>query len=187
MPRKLDEIDLKIIKSLMSDARRSATQLSKDVGVSRLTIINRLKKLTAENIIGTNMGINIGKLGFQTALVALEVKGDLKQQMERNLSDCPRVLTLLRLNEKANLLVLLYGENQNTLGSTIERLRDLPSVNIVYVHHSRPPLFPKAFSLRVFPEKNDLTPCGRKCRECLCYQNDRCVGCPAVTEYKGPL
>jgi len=187
MPQKLDKIDLRIIKSLMSDVRRSATQLSKDAGVSRLTIINRLKKLTAENIIGTNMGINIGKLGFQTALVALEVKGDLKQQLERKISECPRVLTLLRLREKANLLVLLYGENQNTLGSTIECLRDLPNVDIIYVHHSSLPLFPETFSLRVFPDKNDLTLCGKKCGDCLRYQNDQCVGCPTVTEYKGPL
>jgi len=187
MSRKLDKIDLKIIKSLTSDARRSATQLSKDVGVSRLTIINRLKKLTAENIISTNVGINIGKLGFQTALVAFEVKGGLKQQTERNLSECPRVLTLLQLNEKANLLILLYGEDQNSLGSTIECLRDLPDVSIVYVHHLRPPLYPEAFSLRVFPEKNDLTPCGRKCSDCLRYENGQCVGCPAVAEYKGPL
>jgi len=187
MSRKLDKIDLRIIHSLMIDARRSATQLSKDVGVSRLTIVSRLKKLTAENIIGTNVGINIGKLGFQTALVALEVKGDLKQQVERNLSECPRILTLLQLNEKVNLLVLLYGENQNTLGSTIECIRGLPSVSIVYVHHSKAPLFPDNFGLRIFSEKKNLTPCGKECRACIFYRNDQCVGCPAVTEYKGPL
>jgi len=187
MPQKLDKIDLKIIESLMSDARRSVTQLSEDAGVSRLTIINRLKKLTKENIIGTNVGINIGKLGFQTALVALEVRGDLKQQTERNLSECPRVLALLRLSEKANLLILLYGENQDTLGSTIECLRDLAGVNIIYVHHSGPPLLPEAFSMHVFPEKNDFTPCGRKCSDCLSYKTDHCVGCPAVIEYKGLL
>jgi len=187
MPRKLDKIDLKIIKCLMSDARQSASQLSRDVGVSRLTIINRLKRLTEENIIDTKAGINIGKLGFQASIVALEVKADLKQQTERNLSECPRVLTLLRLNEKANLLVLLYGENQNTLGSTIECLRDLPNINIVYVHSLVPWFFPKTFSLRIFPEKNDLAPCGRKCSGCIRYENDQCVGCPAVTEYKGPL
>jgi len=187
MPPKLDKIDVKIIKSLMSDARRSVTELSKDVGVSRLTVINRLKKLAAENILGTNVGINIGKLGFQTALVAVEVKGDLRQETERTLSECPRVLTFIRINDKANLLLLLYGEDQNSLGSTIECIRDLSDVSVVYVHHSRPPLFPEVFSLRVFPEKNDLTPCGRKCGGCLRYRNGQCVGCPAVTEYKGPL
>jgi len=187
MSRKLDTVDLRIIDSLMIDGRRSATQLSKDVGVSRLTIVSRLKKLTEENIISTSVGINIGKLGFQTALVALEVKGELKQQTERNLSECPRILTLLQLSEKVNLLVLLYGENQNTLGSTIECIRSLPSVNIVYVHHSKPPLFPDNFSLRIFPEKKNLTPCGRKCGACIFYRNDQCLGCPAVTEYKGPL
>lgn len=187
MLRKLDKIDLKIIKSLMRDARKSVTQLSKDVGVSRLTLINRLKKLTAEDVIRTNVGINLGKLGFQTALVALEVKGDLRQEVERNLSKCPRALMLLQPAEKANMLVLLCGENRNTLESTIECLRDLSGADIVYVHHSRPPLFPDAISLQVFPEKDDLTPCRRKCGDCFRYLNDQCVGCPAVTEYKGPV
>lgn len=152
MPRKLDKINLEIIKSLMSDARKSA-----------------------ENVIRTSVGINIGKLGFQTALVALEVESDLRKEIERNLSKCPRVLMILQLAEKASLSVLLYGENQHSLGSTIECLRYLPGTNIIYVHHSRPPLFPEAISLHVFPEKNDLTPCERKCSDCFRYQNEQCV------------
>jgi len=187
MLSKLDKTDLMIIKSLTHDARKSATQLSKDVGVSRLTIINRLKKLSEENIMSINAGINIEKLGFRVAIVAVEVRGNLRQDVERNLSGCPRVLTLLRLEEKANLLILLCGEDQNTLGSTIECLRDLSDVNIVYVHHSRPPIIPQAFSMRIFSQKNDLTPCRRKCSDCLRYQNSQCVGCPAVSEYRGPL
>jgi len=57
----------------------------------------------------------------------------------------------------------------------------------VYVHYSRPPLFPDAVSLQVFPEKDDLTPCGRKCDDCFHYKSDQCVCCPAVTEYKDPF
>lgn len=186
--RKLDEIDLKIIHSLRKDARKPITQVAKEIGVSRPTVISRLDKMMKKNILCVSAGLNIRELGFPTACVALEAKGvDLRQKVERNLSRCPRVLMLLRPVEKANMLVFLFGEDQNTLRSTIESLRDFSGADLVYVQHSEPPLFTESFSLRVFPEKSDTAPCGRKCVDCIHYQNDQCVGCPAVTEYKGPL
>jgi len=188
MTRRLDKVDLKIIESLKSDARRPVTQIAKEVGVSRPTVINRLNRLVTENLIHIDVGLNIRKLGFQTACVALEVKGvDVRRKVEENLSKCPRVLTILRLTEKANLMALFFGENHSTLTSTIESLRDFSGADIVYVHHSEPPLFTETVSLNVFPEKSDIAPCGRKCSDCFRYQNDQCIGCPAVIEYKGPL
>lgn len=186
--QKLDKTDLKIIQSLEEDARKPVTQLAKETGVSRPTIISRLDRMMKQNILHISAGINIRELGFPVACVALETKGiDLRQKVERNLSRCPRVLMLLRPAEKANMLAFLFGEDQNTLRATIESLRDFSGADLVYVHHSEPPLLTESFSLRVFPEKSDVTPCGRKCVDCVRYQNDECIGCPAVTEYKGPL
>lgn len=187
MTYKFDKVDLKIIKSLIRDARQPVTQLAKEVGVSRPTAINRLKKLTSKNILQINAGINIGKLGFRMACITLEVKGgDNRQQIEKHLINCPRILMLLRLSGKPNLFITLFGENQNTLVSTIESLRDFPGINIVDVNHSEPP-FSGTFSLKIFPEKSDITPCGKKCSDCFRYKNDQCLGCPVATEYMGSL
>ena len=186
-PRKLDPKDLRIIHSLREDARKSITQLAKETGLSRPTVVSRLEKMMQQRILHISAGINIRELGFPTACVCLELRGDdLRQRVERDLSGCPRVLMFLRTAEKANALVFLFGEDQNTLRSTIESLRDL-GADLVDVYHSEPPISPECFSLRVFLEKSDMTPCGRRCSDCVRYQDDQCVGCPAVKEYKGPF
>lgn len=184
----LDEKDLKIIDSLREDARKTVTQIAKETGLSRPTVTRRLDDLKKQNILSVSAGINIRELGFSTAHIALEIKGvDLKQKVMRLLSRCPRVFMLQRPIERADLLVLLFGEDQKSLRSTIECLRGLSVANLIYVHYSEPPLYPEHFSLRVFPEKGDTTPCGKSCADCINYKNDQCVGCPAVAEYRGPL
>ncbi|MFQ6053785.1 MAG: AsnC family transcriptional regulator, partial [Candidatus Bathyarchaeia archaeon] len=180
--------DLKIISSLGEDARKTVTQLAKETGLSRPTVTNRLSGMIKQNTLRITAGLNIKKLGFPIAYVSLETRGaDLRQKVERNLLNCPRVLMILRPSEKANLSVLLFGEDQRALRSTIESLRDFTGADLVDVHYSEPPSFPEHFHIRVFPEKSDTAPCGRKCVDCIRYKNVQCVGCPMVTEYKGPL
>jgi len=184
--RILDEKDLKIINSLREDARKTVTQLAKETGLSRPTVTSRLDNMKKQNTLLISAGINIRELGFPTAYVALETKGvDLRQKVERTLFRCPRVLTIQRPVERANLLVFLFGEDQKTLRSTIECFQGFSGSDFLYVHYSEPPLYPEHFPIRVFPEKSDTTPCEKKCVDCINYKNDQCVGCPTVTEYKG--
>lgn len=186
--RILDQRDLKIIFSLCSDGRKTITRLSKDTGLSRPTVTNRLDKLMKQNILKVKACLNIKELEFPIVIIALEIYGrELRQRLEKRLIDCPRALILLRPAEKANLLAIFYGENQGTLRSTIESIVDQTGVNLVYAHYSDPPLFPEHFNLQVFPQKGDVTPCGLRCIDCPSYKRGQCLGCPAVVEYKGPL
>ena len=47
----MDELSLKLLSLLKADGRMSVTALSQALGVSRLTIDNRIKRLEAEDII----------------------------------------------------------------------------------------------------------------------------------------
>ena len=47
----IDQIDEKILKNLMVDARVSARQLALKMGMSTVTIISRIKKLEKNNFI----------------------------------------------------------------------------------------------------------------------------------------
>ena len=47
----LDEIDRAILNSLLSDARASQRQLSRDVGVAQGTITNRIRRMEELGII----------------------------------------------------------------------------------------------------------------------------------------
>jgi len=69
---------------------------------------------------------------------------------------------LLRSADKANMLALIFGENQSTLRSTIECLRDMQGADLLDKYHSEMPLFSETFGLHVFPKKGDTASCWKK-------------------------
>ena len=184
----MDKVDLKIIQALRNNARQSITDLAKDTGISRPTAMKRLDRMMKDEDIDIEAGINIRKLGFRVGCVGLDVKGaEARNKVEKFLLNCPRVLMILCPFEKISFSVYLYGEDQKTLRSTIYSLADLPNTSIAYVNYSDPPLHPKTFNIDINHEKGNITPCGKKCSECYSYEQEICIGCPAVVDYKGPL
>jgi DNA-binding Lrp family transcriptional regulator len=184
----MDEIDLKIVQTLMKDARLSITELASKAGISRPTAMKRLSRLIDQETIGLNTGININKLGFRIGCVGLEVKGaESRNKIKKILQNCPRVLMLLCPFEKITFSVYVFGEDQDTLRSTIYGFANFPDTTIAYVNYSDPPLYPKTFPLRIDGKKSTVAPCGVTCSDCFSYKEDICLGCPSVVEYKGPL
>jgi DNA-binding Lrp family transcriptional regulator len=189
MSRKnLDKVDLKIIQSLRNDARRSITELAKDAGISRPTAMKRLERMIKDKDIDIDTGINIKKLGFRVGCVGLKVtEAEARNKVEKVLLNCPRVLMILCPFDETSFSVYIYGENQETLRSAIYSFAKLPNTNIAYVNYSDPPLHPQTFPIKTYLKKRNIAPCGQKCSECYSYNQETCIGCPAVVEYKGPL
>jgi len=188
MSYKLDAVDLKILNSLAKDTRKTVTQIAIEVEISRPTVMKRLKKLTESNVLDLGGKVNVTKLQFKLGQMALKAKSpDAKQQLEKRLVNCPRVLFLMETSGNPHYLALLYGEDTETLVSTVESFKSFSGTEVVSWHRSKPPLKMEAFDLRIFLKKSKLAPCGKRCSDCYSYQNSECLGCPAVTEYKGPL
>ncbi|MFQ6053325.1 MAG: Lrp/AsnC family transcriptional regulator [Candidatus Bathyarchaeia archaeon] len=187
MRRRLDDLDLKIIHNLQRDGRVSVTALSDRVGSSRPTVTLRLKRLLDEGLVTIRGGLNIRKLGFKMACVGLEVRNDdTRREVERVLKRCPRVLSLSRTPEKANIHVNMWGEDGQTINSTIESFRDISNVDIVYTHYLETPIHGD-ITIDVEPSEGIETPCGRTCSVCYRYNNSWCLGCPVTADYKNPL
>ena len=180
--------DRKIIQSLRKNARQSITDLAKDTKVSRPTVIKRLNRMIKDKTINIDAGINLTKLGFQVGCIGIEVKStNEKSKMQKILEKCPRVIMILSPYDKVTFSVYLFGEDMDTLRSTIYSFKEIPNTDIVYVNYSDAPLYPKSFPINIYLERGAVTPCGQKCKECASYQQNLCIGCPAVEEYKGPL
>ena len=63
--RPYDEIDIKILKALSKNARKSSVELSKEINVPQTTIIHRMRKLEKDKIIlAYRTEINGNKFGF---------------------------------------------------------------------------------------------------------------------------
>jgi DNA-binding Lrp family transcriptional regulator len=187
MSCKFDEIDLRIMKSLSDDCRKSTTQIAKEVGISRPTAIARMKSLGESRLIDFGLKVNVINMGFKMALLNLETDTtEAKQEILSKLKACPRVLQLIQAIEKPCYVALVSAENAETLLSTVECLRGVLNARIVSWQRAKP-IIGESFNLKILLEKCDLTPCGKKCGNCSNYQELECLGCPASKNYKGPL
>jgi len=188
LPYKLDKVDLRIISSLATDARKTVSQIAKETKISRPTTMDRLKRLRESGILDLSAKVNVQRLGFKLAQVALKTRDtETSQKLEKTLANCPRVLCLTPTSGNPHYLALLYSEDTESLVSTIESLRSFSGTEVVSWHRSKPPLKIETFTLRIFLEKTKTASCGKKCGDCSSYQNLECLGCPMVIEYKGPL
>lgn len=181
---KLDEFDLKIISYLLEDSRISVTELAKKTGMSRPTVTARLKQLRDDEILLTPSGLSLAKVGYKVATVDLEVVDEENRLgLEKKLRMCPRVLNIYRTSSKANFHASLWGEDEQTIKSTIESFRDFPGVSIIEVNYLGIPIKGKITINPPNPEKK-MTPCGKICSDCYSYENSWCSGCPASLDYR---
>ena len=183
----LDELDLKIIRKLQIDGRASVTELAEAVGSSRPTVTSRLNRLLDNKTVIIRSGLDLRRFGYKVAHVGLEVRTDkTRKEVETFLRNCPRVLNVFRTSEKANLLLSVWGEDDQTINSTVESFGDQRNVSVVYAHYLGTPIHGDVI-VNVEARKSDETPCGAKCGECHRYQNAWCRGCPSSSDYKTTL
>lgn len=186
MASKLDHLDLKIILQLQKEGRISLSELAVKVKSSRPTVTNRLKRLIDEKLIIIIGGLNLRKFGFKMASVSLEVKKEsARKEVETYLKSCPRVLNVFRTPEKANIHLTVWGEDDQTINSTIESFRDFHNVEIIDAQYLGTPIHGDII-INVGPSNSDENPCGMKCFDCPRYEKAWCMGCPASKYYKNP-
>jgi DNA-binding Lrp family transcriptional regulator len=182
--QQINELDQKIIQQLWRDGRASVSDVAKHVGASRPTITKHLKLLRDNQIILIKGGLSLQASGFKMATIGLEVTNEAtRQDLEQYLRNCPRVLTMFRTPGKANIHLEVWGEDDQTLASTIESFRDHANVDIIYTHALGTPIHGNRI-ITIAPKTDDTTPCGMDCATCHRYHNEWCVGCPASTHYK---
>jgi Lrp/AsnC family leucine-responsive transcriptional regulator len=187
MTCKVDEIDLKIIKSLSEDCRKSTTQIAKEAGISRPTAIARIRSLAEKEIVDFGAKVRIANIGFKMASLTLEADtAEAKQKNVEIMKTCPRVMQLVQTVEKPHYSALVCAEDSDTLLSAIECLRTVLNARITSWQRAKP-IIGDTFDLRIFLEKCELTPCGKKCGLCSSYQESECAGCPPTRDYRGPL
>jgi len=187
MSKTVDALDVKIMKSLSEDCRKSTTLIARETGTSRPTAIARLKKLSENQIVDFGVKINLTKLGLKLATIYFETElTEQSQQTIEKLKLCPRVIQLAQLAGKPSYTALIFVENAETLLSMIDCLESFLDLKITSYHRVIP-LIGESFNLKICLEKYEKTPCGKECGLCLSYQHIECAGCPATNDYRGSI
>jgi DNA-binding Lrp family transcriptional regulator len=189
----MDKTDWKLIKQLRADGRKTYKELGETIGFTSLGAKKRIDKLLNKNLIHISALVNTDALNLRLALILLEIESaETMRKIIDRYSRCPRVINFFTTMGGYNLIALVMAEDQATLESESmekcalrsgEGIRRSEFYLIGRVHHY--PFLPlKADALK---EKGDVTHCGVQCKDCPSFQDKKCVGCPALTYYRGPL
>jgi DNA-binding Lrp family transcriptional regulator len=132
----MDETDVKILKSLVADARLSSRQISKKSGVSIGTVLTRMKKLEKEGFIrGYSAVVDHEKLGYMlTALIEITVSKGRLLEMENEIARMPNVCTVYDVTGLTDAFVIAKFKSREDLSSFAKRLLALPYVERSNTH-----------------------------------------------------
>jgi DNA-binding Lrp family transcriptional regulator len=132
----MDETDVKILRSLVSDARLSSRQVSKKSGVSIGTVLTRMKKLEKEGVIrGYSAVVDHEKLGYMlTALIEITVSKGRLLEMENEIARMPNVCAVYDVTGLTDAFVIAKFKSREDLSSFAKRLLAMPYVERSNTH-----------------------------------------------------
>ena len=189
----MDNLDWKLIMQLRSDGRKTFKELGEAIGFTSLGAKKRVDKLLKNGVIHISALVNTDEIHLRLALILLEIENaETMRGIIDRYSKCPRVINFFTTIGGYNLIALVMAEDQATLESECMEKCALRSgkgvrrseVYLIGRVHNYPFLPLKADALR---EKGDITPCGVQCNACTSFQDHKCVGCPTLSYYRGPL
>ncbi len=125
-----DDLDYKLLRELLINARNSSRKLAMAVGKSALTIIKRIEKLESAGIIkGYSAVLDFDKLGYNiTAVINLKVaKGKLKE-VETRIAKHPNVFSVYDVTGSYDTVVLARFKSVRSLDNFLKLIQTYPFV-----------------------------------------------------------
>jgi DNA-binding Lrp family transcriptional regulator len=132
----LDKTDVKILKTLLSDARLSSRQIAKQCGVSIGTVLSRVKKMEKEGIIkGYSALLDQEKLGYELTIVSeITVSKGRLLEMETQIARLPNVCCVYDVTGLTDAIIVAKFKNREELSRFTKRLLALPYVERTNTH-----------------------------------------------------
>ena len=127
----LDDIDLHILELLQEDCRTSLVRLGEQVGLSAPSVLERIKKLEAANVItGYRALLDARRLGLDiTAFIGVIISHpNLIGDFERQVTTLRDVLECHHVTGEYTLLLKVKTENTSSLERLISQIRSLAGV-----------------------------------------------------------
>src|SRR4030042_1792769 len=132
----LNETDIKILQSLLEDARFSSRQIAKKIGVSVGTVLSRIEKMERDGIIkGYSALLNHEKLGYQLTVVSeITVSKGRLVEMEEEIAKIPSVCGVYDVTGSTDAVIIAKFKSREDLGAFTKRLLALPYIERTNTH-----------------------------------------------------
>ncbi len=172
---KIDRVGWRIISELTRDGRISLVELGRRVGLKHPSVKARIDRLVNAGLVRVQANINVFKLGFNAALINVEVE-DLLTAGEwiENIVKCPKVVVAAIKGGKYNVMLVFIYKDTRELEAFIERrVRRAPGLKGLSVEPGtflKPEHLPLAINLV------------SECRGCeSCGMRSGMPGCPGCS------
>ena len=121
----LDDIDKKILNVLSKEAKLSFRDVSKKVGISPATVMNRVRLLEKEGIIKRYAAsINYEKAGYDVGVVIhVRVSKGRLMDVEKKIASDPHVVSLYDITGHFDAIVVAYFKNRRALDNFLKKIQ----------------------------------------------------------------
>jgi len=189
----VDDVDRKIISQLQKDGRTSFKELGELVGYTGMGAKKRVERLIERDAIKISALLNLERFELSAAIVLLEMKDSktIKKLLQR-FRECPRVVNIFTAIGGYNLIALVVAEDNDTLESiSMEEcsLRSSEGIRRSEFYPVGKIYYTPFLAVRAYLTRKDraVSPCGVDCRLCQRFCEEKCVGCPTASYYRGTL
>lgn len=148
--RDLDALDLKIIRLLSQNGRKSFIEIAKETKLSAVGVKKRVEKLINQKVLNIQGLLNLAKFYSLSAqfLIAAETKtiSELIEKLEKS----PLVYHLVKTSGKYNLFFSIAAPNLETIENFTEReIRANPGVKDIQINIGELPILPKGLIIPI--------------------------------------
>ena len=132
----LDEIDIRILGKLISDARLSYRSIAEQIGVSPPTVLARVEKLEKNKIIKSYSALlDHEKLGYDlTAIIEVTAIKNKVGEVENGLSKYENVCAIYDITGLTDMIIVAKFRNRKELSNFVKKELSIPSVQRTNTH-----------------------------------------------------
>jgi Lrp/AsnC family leucine-responsive transcriptional regulator len=150
----MDALDLKILASLDTDARRPYADVAREFGISQPTVADRIRRLENRGILrGTMLCVDHARLGFNvSAFVRLRAPASKKRSLAEVARAMPQIVEMHSVTGDDCMIARVVARSVEELADILQRLSPfgesstsvvletvIPLRNPIQVQQSAPP------------------------------------------------
>ena len=128
--RSVNNLDANIIALLKRNARMSVTQMSHELGVSRVTIDSHIKKMETSGVI-TGYTVTLGAEEFRhnvSGWIMINVSANEEEDIIAKMISMPEITRLYTTNGRWDLAAEIQTSTLEAFDTAISRLRQIPGI-----------------------------------------------------------
>ncbi len=131
---KIDDVDLKILRELQEDARKSLKEIAEKVGVAEGTVYNRINKMRRMGVIKKFIPVvDYSKLGYDlTAVIGVVAEGGHLIEIENEIAKEGNVTAVYDVTGEYDILIVARFKDRDSLNAFVKKLGGMENVKKTY-------------------------------------------------------